>query len=464
MNISTKAFDWVYNLRRHNTSYAAIPRELLPKDNFDLDKSSLVMPIVWWAIRNAPEAYPQVYTRVGNTVIAKPDHIASKVLAMPSPPASKYDRNRFLAGIVTSLLLKGTAYILPGINPVTGYWKELYWEPHWRMTPKYDPKYQDASSPIVSYYERNVNGKIQTISPEFVIQISMGVDVDNPLEGLNPTASVAPWAAIDHEAIITQLAVIKQRATKTTIISPDGDGTYSEVAATKLQGRIQNSTTGTSRGRTIVVNKKLKAQEFGASLDELVGSGLADTAEKRACATYGLPRIVAGLIDDPKFSNYGIAKRLATEDFLSPLWRIIEEALTHQFLPNCGGTRNDFIAFNTTGVRSLQNDENELHVRVNKDYMSGVIKLSEARAVFGKTTPEEEDGYYHEILARTQAKYTPEVSNDNPSPIDGEDLNRDGPGPRRDRDRRLRRDGNGADKALDDLIEDKVYTNGHTSI
>jgi hypothetical protein len=109
----------------------------------------------------------------------------------------------------------------------------------------------------------------------------------------------------------------------------------------------------------------------------------------------GIPAIVLGYgagLDKATYSNARQLVEYATESYLVPLYRYIEEELTTQLLPDFEpDNENKVCRFDLSVVRALSEDLDALYNRLTVGYNGGWLKRSEARELAGyEWGPEDE--------------------------------------------------------------------------
>ena len=101
----------------------------------------------------------------------------------------------------------------------------------------------------------------------------------------------------------------------------------------------------------------------------------------------------AGL-DKATYSNARQLVEYATESYLVPLYRYIEEELTTQFLGDFeDDTERHQFRFDLSAVRALSEDQDALYARLSVGYKSGWLKRSEVRELAGYEFDAEDEIY-----------------------------------------------------------------------
>jgi phage portal protein BeeE len=108
--------------------------------------------------------------------------------------------------------------------------------------------------------------------------------------------------------------------------------------------------------------------------------------EERISGLIGIPAIVAGLgagLDRSTFANMAEAREHAYEGFIIPTQQLLAQDLNNQLLPDMGTPAAEYVAFDLTQVRVLQEDNNAKAKTIREDYNAGLLTLDEARAARG---------------------------------------------------------------------------------
>jgi hypothetical protein len=116
----------------------------------------------------------------------------------------------------------------------------------------------------------------------------------------------------------------------------------------------------------------------------LVVPELDQISEARIPMAFGVPQSLIGT--RTSYENGGYANKRAEETHfwtgtLIPLYRELAGALNLKLVPEF--PRLNEIAFDTSDVRALQEDEDKVHARLREDARAGVISLQEAREGMG---------------------------------------------------------------------------------
>lgn len=107
--------------------------------------------------------------------------------------------------------------------------------------------------------------------------------------------------------------------------------------------------------------------------------------EARIAMCYAVPLSIIGAKLGMASSSY--ANRKADQGFfwdntLAPIYRELAACLTLDLVPEFDGI--DYVEFDLSDVRALQEDENEKHKRVREDVQAGLLTREEGRLALGQ--------------------------------------------------------------------------------
>jgi hypothetical protein len=127
----------------------------------------------------------------------------------------------------------------------------------------------------------------------------------------------------------------------------------------------------------------------GLDLDELAFEALRSVPEARIAAVLRVPPVVAGLgvgLDSATYNNTEQAARWMTERTLIPLWRMVEEKITFDLIPEFDdpNTPPDVsVGFDLNTVVALGERNSEKRTWATDAWTKGIITKNEARAMLG---------------------------------------------------------------------------------
>lgn len=363
----------------------------------DLTQSSLVMSAVGWTGRALPQAVFRVYDLRGDKPQPLPKHPLYNRLRRPNP---YFSGSTVWKATALSWILSGNAYWLKARSGA-GRVRELWWLPHWLVTPR-----RDTPEDFVSYYEYRVDGVPFRLEPEDVVHFRDGVDPSDDMRGISPVRSLLREIFTDNEYSQYSALLAKNAGVPPFGVVPKtAPGTRVDYRGIKEE--LVRRTSGDERGKPAVFTSDVEIVKFGFSPEEMDLAMLRRVPEERLAGVIGIPSIVLGFgsgLERGTFSNFEQAVEMAYEGFLVPLWDYFADEMTAQVLPDYDGQpRGDELSrevrADTTKVRALQEDQNELFTRLDSSFQSGWLKRSEARAMAGLEVDEgEDDVYYFDVV------------------------------------------------------------------
>ncbi|MBS3927082.1 MAG: phage portal protein [Sphingomonadales bacterium] len=366
----------------------------LPGSRFDYqsavgdgtNSSTVVAPLEWIG-RNFPAAVPTLWKVEGDEEEKQPDHPMLRLLARPNP---YYSGATNWAAVIADWFVDGNGYMIV-IRDRGGTPRELWWTPANVMEPK------GTATEFITHYEYKPNGIAIRLEPDEVIHFRNGVDPENPRKGRSPLKSVLREVFTDDEAANFTAQLLKNMGVPGLVISPDGDYTLTDEEAAAAKEHVQANFTGDKRGEPLVTSGKTRVQPFGFSPKELDLKDLRRIPEERVTAVLGVPAIVAGLgagLDRSTFANFSEAREAAYEECIIPTQGLIAEEIRFQLLPMFEDDPYLWrFAFDTSGIRVLQEDKDKLSERMGREVKDGVRTVAEARRALGLDAEESDEVY-----------------------------------------------------------------------
>ena len=154
--------------------------------------------------------------------------------------------------------------------------------------------------------------------------------------GLSPVASVMREVYTDNEiANYSALADEEWRSAASCDQPQRERECISSLIQTMCVTSTCRQTQGDQRGKAWVSGAAVNVEKVGFSPNDLNLAQLRRLPEERLSAVIGIPAIVLGYgagLDKATYSNARQLVEYATESYLVPLYRYIEEELTTQFL------------------------------------------------------------------------------------------------------------------------------------
>lgn len=167
--------------------------------------------------------------------------------------------------------------------------------------------------------------------------------------------------------------ILKQR-------SPMSEGQRQDLRAA-LKDRIGSG----KRGAPIVLTGEGAEAQVVAPLADLDWPGFTALSETRICMAFGVPPILVGSragLERSTYSNYEQAEKTFYSDTVVPLWAMLQDAITSDFLQREGELR--LVArFLLRDIQQLQEDTNALAIRLGGLFQGGLITRNEGRQPLG---------------------------------------------------------------------------------
>jgi HK97 family phage portal protein len=351
----------------------------------DLVDNSAVMACMLWIMRTFPEARLRVMKRVKN---GKPEeidnHPLTKLWTRPNP---YYSGRLMMQPGSISFNWNGNAYfrkIRNGQKQVI----QMYYEPHWTIRP-----IRASGTEFISYYQLWRNNKWDDVPLEDVIHIRYGLDPENPMLGLSPLASILREVYTDNAAARYASAMMRNLGVPGMIVTPkDGDTDLGDV--NRLKAELKQLTTGDNRGDPLLYSTPLDIVFPQIDPEKMNTRENRKITEERISGVLGVPAIVAGLgagLDRSTFANMGEAREMAYESNIIPTQALWADELNTQLLNELGDPETEFVDWDYSAVRVLQDDENAKAVKWATLFKGGIAKRSEARADLGLDVTPEDD-------------------------------------------------------------------------
>jgi len=376
--------------RRFKMRFSGQPSALsfLPRTKFDYarevgdgTRSSTVMAPLMWIARVFPEAPPAIWTASEGTEKQVHDHEMLRLLRRPNP---YYGGSELWVATLIDYFVDGNSYWIKGRDR-GGRVAELWWAPHWTMTPK------GTADSFLTHYEYRPGPEKLEVAVEDVVHFRYGLDADDPRRGRSPLKSVLREVFTDDEAANFTASLLRNMGVPGLLVSPDGAaGEISTEEAKEVKTYIKSAFSGERRGEPLVIGAPTKIQQFGFSPEQLNLKDLRRIPEERVSAVIGVPAVVAGLgagLDRSTFTNFAEAREAGYEETIIPAQRVFGDHLWAQLLPDferdeatLWSTR---VGFDLAHVRVLQPDQDKMATRLNIGVSNGTVRRSEYRRAFG---------------------------------------------------------------------------------
>jgi phage portal protein BeeE len=368
--------------------------------------NSVVGPAINWIWRNSQ--YLQfivekpVITEKGRKWEMVPDH------ALPAAIESGiyYDDSVLWYGTLLSFYTRGNAYwliIRSGSGQIAGF----VYVPHWQIRPMAD-KYNPGNTLLVTYYEfRPVGGGPIEIPIEDVVHFRYGLDPENQAYGLSPLFAAMRDIVGENVASTVSNALIRNGGMAGICFAPKaGDASFGDASGEgptpeqeqKWLTKWRRYSTGDFAGTPMMMPFPMEVIEVGQPLDKLATDVLRRVGASRIMAAFGFDMMVLGLESASKtYSNYEEANEAAYEQGLLPTMKLLAKQLTFVLRKNYAGSETYRCGWDTSEVRALQPDIDDLHSRAREDYYKGIITRAEAKRMIGEAYGAEDNVYIQDV-------------------------------------------------------------------
>lgn len=248
---------------------------------------------------------------------------------------------------------------------------------------------------IVSHYELVIEGQDNLVIPkEQMIHFKWLPDPLSPEKGIGALAAAARDTDMDNTVGYYAFRLLKNDAVPRLIVTLVEGDTLDENRAQRLKLQWKQSYGGENSGSPAFLEAGMKVERAGMGLQELAFDALRHLPETRIAAAFRVPPIVAGLdagLQVSSYSNYEQAREAFTEDTLSPLWRAFAGSLQLRLVTAFGG--GFVLRHYLSDVRSLQQDQDKLWLRVTAAFEKGLITRAEAKKEIGLEAKPEDEVY-----------------------------------------------------------------------
>lgn len=396
-----KAFSWGANdafIRGADVSIDSVQMsDVAGLRGFVEQTNSVVAACLQWFVDTMPEARLQVkkLTASGSEVL--PVHPVYDLLSKPNPSAGYLWRD-ILGAIAVSQKLDGNAYLryrFDGMSQV----QSIEFIPAGHCEPM-----ESFAGSGLRYYQVTVNGKSEPVPVNEIAHFRSGIDPRNTLKGFCAFKSVQRSVMTDNEAEVYNHVILKNLGVLGWMIAPVGDAELSKEARDAVKAQFVSHFTGEDRGKPFVSSGAVEVTAIGHTPDKLQVTEIRKVPAQRICAVFRLSPLVVGVdMDRSTFSNMKEARESAVESANAPLWAQIAEVLTGTMRELKILAPGEFLEFDLSTVRALQEDEDAKHKRAQDNYFKGIWKRSESRAYVGLTSTPDDEIYYTDIQAANAA-------------------------------------------------------------
>lgn len=240
---------------------------------------------------------------------------------------------------------------------------------------------------LVGHYEWDKgDGQKEIIPARDIVHHKWMPDPLQPWRGLAPLLAVAREVDTDNEITKYIFALLKNDAIPRTIIQAPADSVLDDDQVKRMKQQFRELYGGEHRGDVAVLEGGATVSRLSLDMQELAADALRRVPEARIAAAFRVPPILAGLnvgLERSTYSNFQESVRAFTERTLVPLWRIVEDEITADLLPDFGGKPGQVVKFDLSSVSVLEESRAQEWERVNQAVKAGWLTINEARARIG---------------------------------------------------------------------------------
>lgn len=352
----------------------------------DFHKNGVVMACVCWIMRAFPEAILQVFretTVAGEESAvqkgAVPNHPLTKALLEPNP---FYVGDNLWQRVLFDRSLHGQGFIYKMRN-YSGKVISLWHIPQHRLIPQWD---KDGKE-FITHYQLIVDARWTRIETRDLVRFGFAADPERERMGMAAVGAGIREVASLNEGANYRGSILHGMGVPSHLLqSKDLNRPINQEQATYLHTLWEQRVSGNQRGRPLIPNFPLEATKLGFSPKELDIGPMQNWDADLVHALFGVSSMVTGISSGSEhktYANYKEAREAATENALIPVWKQMGQELTQQLLYEYSTDKTEKVEFDTSKVRSLQEDQTAIWGRVDKSIVSGWVQINEGRAIVG---------------------------------------------------------------------------------
>jgi phage portal protein BeeE len=198
-------------------------------------------------------------------------------------------------------------------------------------------------------------------------------------DGYSPLSAIALWSDLAAEVDRMRWAAMKNQASPSLIITPDGDIEPDEAMLDRAAKKFNEKYGGPENaGRAMFLSGKAEVTQLGTSPREMDYQSGFDQAARAIMAGHGTPPIAAGAAGSGSYAAYYAELKQFTELTIQPILDFLAEEDTERLAPQFGdGLTIEYEA-------AALDDPELLEKRLDRDIKAGnVLTAREYRALRG---------------------------------------------------------------------------------
>lgn len=400
-------------------------------------ENSICLCGIRWVMRNFGRARMGVERPTGKMLengeeeyLPAQNHPFSALWNRPNP---YYSRNTLLKGAILSYMADGNGHIFINRSRAKRA-VELYYVPHFMLSPRWlpagdeeHPTFPGESTNYIDHWEHRVDGKIDKWRPNDVFHWRDGIDPQNARRGLSGLGAVLREIAGDNSASVMSASLLRNSNVPGLMISAkqgkDGQSSFRGLSPdeeSKLKALAKEKWSGDRVGELMIVPAAVDVSKLGFTPKEMDLAPNRRINEERIMAQWGIPLAVAGLGAGLEQTKVGATMKamvaLAWDQCLIPMQDELAEELTfwgqREFSDDFQDGERVF--FDRSKIPALQEDVSELHLRVQGDFKTGLIKRSAGLKIYGMAYGPEDDVYATGVAVTRGDPKTGDESEDDP--------------------------------------------------
>lgn len=367
------------------------------KEVGDMIDASVVTAPVQWVQRSLPEARLTVrMTKRDGTHEERADH---PMLALIQRPNLYYGDLALWSATVFSYLTDGNAYWIK-LRNLSNRPAELWYVPHWTM----EPKGSIDGETFISHYEyRPGSGEMVRYAPEDIVHFRHGMDPRNLRKGLSPIEGALREIFMDLESSNFVASLLKNMGVPGMVISPKSGGPVAPDDVQAAKSWFKQAFSGDHRGEPLVMGAPTDVYPYGFNPQQMNMSEARDVAEERICALIGIPAAVVGFGAGLQSTKVGATmeelRKLAWQNGVLPLQRVLADELDRSLLPEFGNVTGLRTWWDVSEVQALQDDLAKLAARLNIAIGGGWAQVHEGRTAMGWEASDADRVYLRPAMA-----------------------------------------------------------------
>lgn len=286
-------------------------------------------------------------------------------------------RSKFVDGNAYQVKLRtGAGTILDNVH---GMVQQLHPVDPTRMRPARDKD----SKKLIDFYALDLgNGYSARVPKENVIHFrDAELDPRDPAKGLGVVRRLVREVATDAEEDAFVASFMRNMGIPGLVFAPKEQSKGQVIDVEQLQSYVAASTTGENRGKPLVFKTPVDFYQMSASTQVLDLSHVSARVETRIAGMVGIPAILAGLAAGLDATSYGANTRALVESFieneLMSAWDEDGERWTIALRADFGFSPTQWLGYDWTGLRALQDDEDAKVKRYTAMWVTNAITLEQ---------------------------------------------------------------------------------------